>query len=51
MIWLARLALAASAIGVMAWEGSIQPAPGVGFAAALALLAASAMIGHKEKVQ
>lgn len=45
MIWLARIALAAAGVGVMAWEGSVQPAPGVGFAIALAFLLAAGMIG------
>lgn len=48
MIWLARIALVACGVGVMAWEGSIQPAPGVGFAVSLAFFMAAAMIGHKE---
>lgn len=47
MIWLARLALAACGVGVMAWEGSQQSSPGVGFALALVLFVAAAMIGHK----
>lgn len=45
MIWLARIALAAAGVGVMAWEGSHQSAPGVGFAIALALILAACMIG------
>lgn len=48
MIWLARIALALAAVGIMWVEGSYQPGPGVGFAIALALLLAAAMIGHKE---
>lgn len=50
MIWLARLALVAAGVAVMWVEGQHQPAPGVGFAIALALLMAAGIIGHKEKI-
>lgn len=50
MIWLARLALAACGVAVMWTEGQHQPAPGVGFAIALAFLLVAGMIGHKEKL-
>lgn len=50
MIWLVRIALVLGGAGVMWWEGQHQPAPGVGFAIALAMILGAAMIGaDKEK--
>lgn len=45
MIWLVRLALVAAGVGIMWAEGQHQPAPGVGFALALAFIIGAGMIG------
>ena len=47
-IWLIRAAMATAAVAVMWWEGSHQPAPGVWFAVAMALMLGTAFVGHRD---
>lgn len=47
--WALRIALATAGVLVMYCEGRHQPAPGVGFAIALALLGAAALIGGSKR--
>lgn len=43
--WWVRLGLVIAGTCIMAWEGSVQPSPGVGFAVALGLFGVAALAG------
>lgn len=48
-IWTLRGALVAGGVAIMHAEGLRQPTPGVGFAVALAMFMAAALVGSRSK--